>query len=78
MKPRPNSWVSCPRQFLDQPGAIGGAVLSALLFLNDLPADLPVRLDHGGVDGLQCPVAGRLQDGADAGQAFGSGCGRRR
>src|SRR4051812_32758643 len=42
---------------VDQALAVGSPLAPALLFLDDLPADLPVRGCHDGIDGAGSGVA---------------------
>ena len=51
---------------VQNPLAVVGPSLARLLLLDDDPADFPVGLDHGRVDRLPGPVAGRSEDLLDS------------
>ena len=54
-----------PGEPFEDPFAVVSPPLPCLLFLDDDPADLPVGPDHGRVDRLPGPIAGRGEDVTD-------------
>lgn len=58
-------------KFRRQPVAVGGFLRSALLFLHDPSADLPIGGDHGGIDGRVSGAPGIGKDAAHVGEEVG-------
>ena len=72
MKPLPNSAMSRAEGASIRYAPYLGTILTALLFFHDLASDLPVGPDHGGVDHLECLIAGLGEDAADTTQGLGA------